>query len=45
MAKTIKLLEENIGKTPFDIIYRNVLFDTPPRVTEIKNKHKQMGLH
>ena len=43
--KTIKLLEENIDKTPFYIIHRNVLFDTPPRITEIKNKLKQMGLH
>ena len=36
MAQTIKLLGENIGKTPFDIIHRNILFNIPPRVTEIK---------
>ena len=38
---TIKLLEENIGRTPFDINHSKIFFDPPPRVTEIKTKiHK-----
>ena len=35
---TIKLLEENIGKTLFDINHSKIFFDPPPRVTEIKTK-------
>ena len=35
---TIKLLEENIGSTLFDINHSNNLFDSPPRVMEIKTK-------
>ena len=41
---TIKLLEENIGKTLFDINYSKISFDPPPRVMD-KNKNKQMGLN
>ena len=37
-SETIKLLEENIGKTPSDINHRKILYDTPPRVMEIKTK-------
>ena len=33
---SIKLLEENIGKTLFDINHSKIFFDPPPRVTEIK---------
>ena len=33
---TIKLLEENIGRTLFDINHRKIFFDPPPRVLEIK---------
>ena len=40
---TIKLLEENIGRTLFDINHSKIFFDPPPRVMEIKNKNKQMG--
>ena len=43
---TIKLLEENIGRTLFDINHSKILFDPPPRVMRIKtkqNKTKQMG--
>ena len=29
---TIKLLEENIGRTRFDINHSNIFFDPPPRV-------------
>ena len=36
--ETIKLLEENIGKTLFDINYSDIFFDPPPRVMEIKTK-------
>ena len=35
--ETIKLLEENIGRT-LDINQRKILYDPPPRVTEIKTK-------
>ena len=40
--ETIKLLEENIGKTPFYINHSNILFDPPLRVMEIKNQNKQV---
>ena len=33
---TIKLLEESIGRTLYDINYSKILFDPPPRVMEIK---------
>ena len=33
---TIKLLEENIGRTLFDINDSKIFFDPPPRVMEIK---------
>ena len=32
---TIKLLEENIGKTLFDINHSKIFFDLPPRVIKI----------
>ena len=35
---TIKLLEENIGKTLSDKNHSKILYDPPPRVTEIKTK-------
>ena len=35
---TIKLLEENIGKTLFDINHSSIFLDSPPRVIEIKTK-------
>ena len=39
--ETIKLLEENIGKTPYDINHSRILYDPPPRILEIKAKmHK-----
>ena len=37
---TIKLLEENIGRTLFDINHSKIFFDPPPRVMEIKPKVK-----
>ena len=36
--KTIKLLEENIGKMLSDINHSRILYDPPPRVLEIKAK-------
>ena len=36
--ETIKLLEENIGKTLSDINHSRILYDPPPRVMEIKPK-------
>jgi len=33
---TIKLLEENIGRTFFEINCSNIFFDPPPRVTKTK---------
>ena len=41
--ETIKLLEENIGKTHFNINHSRILYDPPPRILEIKAKNKQMG--
>ena len=40
-SETIKLLEENIGKTLSDINHSKILYDPPPRILEIKAKiHK-----
>ena len=36
--EAIKLLEENIGKTLSDLNHSKILYDPPPRVTEIKTK-------
>ena len=36
--ETIKLLEENIGRTLDDINQSKILYDLPPRVMEIKTK-------
>ena len=33
---TIKLLEENIGRTLFNISHSNILFDPLPRILTIK---------
>ena len=35
---TIKLLEENIGRTLYDINHSKIFFDPPTRVMEIKTK-------
>ena len=40
--ETIKLLEENIGKTLSGINHSRILYDPPPRILEIKAKNKQM---
>ena len=41
--ETIKLLEENIGKTLSDIHHSRILYDTSPQNNGIKSKNKQMG--
>ena len=41
---TIKLLQENIGRTFFDINYRNIFFDPLPRVMKIKTKINKWDL-
>ena len=42
--ETIKLLEENIGKTLFDINHSRILYDPPPTVMEIKAKINKWDL-
>ena len=37
---TIKLLEENIGRTLFDINHSKIIFDSSPRVMKIKTHKK-----
>ena len=37
-SHTIKLLEEKIGRTLYDIHHSKILFDPPPREMEIKTK-------
>ena len=41
--ETIKLLEENIGRTLSDISQSKILYDSPPRVNGNKNKSKRVG--
>ena len=36
--ETIKLLEENIGKTLSNINHSKILYDPPPRILDIKQK-------
>ena len=42
--ETIKILEENIGKTLSDINHSRILYDPPPRILEIKAKINKWGL-
>ena len=42
--ETIKLLEENIGRTLDDIHHGKILYDPPPRVTEILKKVNKWDL-
>ena len=44
MLDTIKLLEENIGRTLYDINHSKILFDPPPREIEIKTKINKWDL-
>ena len=42
--ETIKLLGENIGRTLDNINQSKILYDPPPRVTEIKTKLNKWDL-
>ena len=42
--ETIKLLEENIGKTFSDINHSRICYDPPPRILEIKAKINKWDL-
>ena len=42
--ETIKLLEENGGRTLSDINHSKILYDPPPRVMEIKTKINRWDL-
>ena len=42
--ETIKLLEENIGKTLSNINHSGILYDPPPRILEIKAKINKWDL-
>ena len=42
--ETIKLLEENIGKTLSDINHSRILYVPPPRILEIKAKINKWDL-
>ena len=44
MSETIKLLEENIGKSFSDINYSSILYDLSLRVMEIKAKINKWDL-
>ena len=37
----IKLLEQNIGRTLFDINLRNIFSDPPSKIMKIKTKNKK----
>ena len=43
-TETVKLLEENIGRTLDDINQSKILYNPPPRVTEIKTKVNKWDL-
>ena len=42
--ETIKVLEENMGRTLDDINHSKILYVPPPRVMEIKTKVNKWGL-
>ena len=42
--ESIKLLEENVGRTLYDINHSKILFDPPPREMEIKTKINKWDL-
>ena len=42
--ESIKLLEENIGKTLSDMNHSRILYDPPPRILEIKAKINKWDL-
>ena len=42
--ETMKLLEENVGKTLSDIHHSRILYDPPPRILQIKAKINKQDL-
>ena len=44
LFRSIKLLEENIGRTLYDINHSKILFDLPPREMVIKTKINKWNL-
>ena len=42
--ETIKLLEENLGRTLSDINHSKIFYDPPPRIMEIKTKINEWDL-
>ena len=44
LRETIKLLEENIGRTLSNINHSKILYDPPPRVMEVKTKINKWDL-
>ena len=42
--ETIKLLEENMGKTLSNIYHSRILYDPPPKILEIKAKINKWDL-
>ena len=43
-TETIKLLEENIGRTLADTNHSRIIYDPPPRILEIKAKINKWDL-
>ena len=43
-SDTIKLLEENLGRTLYDINHSRIIFDSPPRKMETKTKINKWDL-
>ena len=43
-SRNLELLEENIGRTLYDINHSKILFQPPPRVMEIKTKINKWDL-
>ena len=43
-SETIKLLEDNIGKTLSDINHSRIFYDLSPRILEIKAKINKLDL-
>ena len=43
-SETIKLLEENTGRTLFDINHSKIFFDPPPIIMEIRTKINKWDL-
>ena len=42
--ETIKLVEQNVSKTPSNINHSRILYDPPPRILEIKAKINKWDL-